>query len=383
MNSRQAEINAKEQFGTTAVSSFEAVDPYNKGCTVSGWLCRAEGPFFGSLLITHVNDVEAHQLIRGTPKIGYPFDKNGRWTFPSAQKIDAFEKLDGTNILQFRYFDGNNFPHTSYKTRLLPFLKDGGRFGDFKSMWDRILEMHPRIPELWAANRCNVSFELYGSVNPHLILYDVPLATAVLFGITNGGDIKSPLDMDLLDVPSAPHIMKVDGQYVETYQWQKSEMQGKLEVIVDGESYKGLEGQVWYLLLEDNRVMQFKCKPDEIESIHFAMGKRLSKTTVMATCWKALENLDLLNYDIVVSMLCEDYPPDLVSLSKDFILDCVKKVQRDLEFRDLVVERYKATDKSILGDKHSVMRLMSQHFPKDQMTRVYNAIMAYETVGRW
>lgn len=217
-------------------------------------------------------------------------------------------------------------------------------------------------------------------MNPHLILYEVPLATAVLFGITNDGDIKSPLDMDLLDVPSAPHIMKIDGQYVETYQWQKSEMQGKLEVIVDGESYKGLEGQVWYLLLEDNSVMQFKCKPDEIESIHFAMGKRLSKTTVVATCWKALENVDMLNFDTVVAMLCEDYPSELVSLSKDFILSCVKKVQSDLDFRDKVLSKYAEIGINILADKRSVMRAMSQSFPKDAMTRVFSVVMNYETV---
>lgn len=371
---------AQELFKSNAVTQFEDVDPFNKGNRVAGWMCRSEGPHYGSLLIWTVNGEEAVQVIQATPKMGYPFDKNSRWQFPSAKIIRAYEKLDGTNILQYRYFNSSGFKFLTYKTRLLPFLRDGGRFGDFKTMWDRMLEKYPRIPELWEANQCNMSFELYGSANPHLILYSVPLDTAILFGISNEGKIKSPHELASCDVPTAPWITDIDKQYVETYQWQKAEMQSRIEVVVEGESYRGLEGQVWYMSLEDGRTVQYKCKPDEIESIHFSKGRRLSKTTVMTTCMNALENIDVLTYDFVVELLREEYPAELISLSKDMIFSCIQKVNRDLEFRLQVETLYKKIGVNILVDKRTVMRELSNHFTKTEMTKVYSAVMSYETV---
>ena len=382
MNTIESGRNAQEIFKTNAVSLFEAVDPYNPGNHVSGWLCRAEGAFYGSLLINEVNGGEAPMLVRGTPKIGYPFDKQGRWTFPSAKKINAYEKLDGTNILEFEYYNSLGFKFVSYKTRLLPFLRDGGKWGDFKSMWDRMIERHPAIPTLCKVNGCNVSFELYGSANPHLILYEVPLETAILFGVNNAGKIIDLYNINDCKVPRAKLMATIDGQYVESYQWQKSEMQKKLVVLVDGESYRGIEGQVWYMTLEDGSVVQFKCKPDEIESIHFSQGRRLSKTTIVSTCLNALENTDVLSYDFIVELLAEEYSRELISLSKDLILDTVKKVQRDLEFKQTVIAAYREAGVNILVDKRTAMRAMSTYFPKTEITRVYSAIMAYETIGK-
>lgn len=382
MNTIESGRNAQEIFKTSAVSMFEAVDPYNPGNQVTGWLCRAEGQFYGSLLINEVNGAEAPMLVRGTPKIGYPFDKQGRWVFPSAKKINAYEKLDGTNILEFEYFNAHGFRFVSYKTRLLPFLRDGGKWGDFKSMWDRMIERHPAIPTLCKVNSCNVSFELYGSANAHLILYDVPLETAILFGVTNAGKIIDLYNLNDCNVPRAKLMAQITGQYVESYQWQKSEMQGKLVVLVEGEAYRGLEGQVWYMTLDDGNVIQFKCKPDEIESIHFSQGRRLSRTTVMATCLNALENTDMLSYDFIIELLAEEYSHELISLSKDMILETIKKVQRDLEFKQTVIEAYKDVGVSILTDKRTVMRALSSQFLKSEITRVYSAIMAYETVGK-
>jgi len=109
---------------------------------------------------------------------------------------------------------------------------------------------------------------------------------------------------------------------------------------------------------------------------------RLSRTTVMATCLNAMENTDLLSYDFIVELLAEEYSRELISLSKDLILDTVKKVQRDLEFKQIVIEAYKDVGVSVLTDKRAVMRALSSRFLKTEITRVYSAIMAYETVGK-
>jgi len=109
---------------------------------------------------------------------------------------------------------------------------------------------------------------------------------------------------------------------------------------------------------------------------------RLSRTTVMATCLNAMENTDLLSYDFIVELLAEEYSRELISLSKDLILDTVKKVQRDLEFKQTVIAAYREAGVNILVDKRTAMRAMSTYFPKTEITRVYSAIMAYETIGK-
>jgi len=111
------------------------------------------------------------------------------------------------------------------------------------------------------------------------------------------------------------------------------------------------------------------------------LGRRLSKTTVMATCFKSIENGDL-TFDFVVELLTEDYSPELIDMSKDLILQCVQRVQKELEFKESVVVCYREIGINILVDKRTVMRALSEYFAKTEMTHVYNVVMAYETVGK-
>jgi hypothetical protein len=53
------------------VSHFSDQDPFNPNNTLEGWICKADGPFFGSLYIHKLNGdiLDEPQVIYGVPKI--------------------------------------------------------------------------------------------------------------------------------------------------------------------------------------------------------------------------------------------------------------------------------------------------------------------------
>ena len=118
-------------------SSFKTIDQYNNN-EVDGFLCHHGGDDYGMLFITSVNGQSALSVVTATPKLHYPFSKDGNWNFPKAAKLLRFVKEDGTNIFCFRYKDATGKHIVSYKTRLVPFLQNS-KFGPFKEMVDEII----------------------------------------------------------------------------------------------------------------------------------------------------------------------------------------------------------------------------------------------------
>ena len=58
----------------------------------------------------------------------------------------------------------------------------------------------------------------------------------------------------------------------------------------EDEKLAGTEGAVWYVEEPDGRVTLWKCKPESVEAIHWALG--INKKAVIATCWNFLETRD-------------------------------------------------------------------------------------------
>jgi len=320
----------------------------------------------------------------GTPKMHYPFnaraDGTRNYVFPSAKEIEIYEKLDGTNILAFCYFDDHN-RYISYKTRLRPFA-GSGKFGNFYSMWrEAAFPYLSEIRKLMINKQCNLSFELYGARNPHLVLYKNPLDIALLFGVTNSGRIMSPTDLQLAtrdsytpqtDIPLVKRFNVINKDYVWNYEKVQEELQ---ETLVEGEDehYTGVEGTVWYLRTLDNRSIQLKCKPETIEAIHFASGG-MSRNSIIATCWNAYENTDNPTVEFVKQLLLEEFKPDVIEASHYRIANCVEFVKEQMQFRQLVLDEYRKLGKNILLEKNEVMRELSKKFDKKEMRKVYTII---------
>jgi len=75
---------------------FAVVDPFHDCLPLEGFLCHKTDHRYGAIVITRVADEPCPQLIHATPKLKYPFDRDGRFRFPPIARAHVYEKLDGT-----------------------------------------------------------------------------------------------------------------------------------------------------------------------------------------------------------------------------------------------------------------------------------------------
>lgn len=360
------------------VQPFAVADPFHDGLPLEGFLCHKTDHRYGAVVITRVAEEPCPQLIHATPKLKYPFDRDGRFRFPPIARAHVYEKLDGTNVLGYCYRDAAGVERTTFKLRLHPVLRNG-TFGGFLDMWRELLERHPEVVSLPARNGCGISFELYGGRNPHLIAYDKPLALAALFGVDPvTARLIAPFELELGGVPAAPLVaeLRAGDDPVARFETLRAELDAR-NVRLSDEQFSGTEGAVWCVTEPSGLVSLWKCKPESIEEIHWATG--INKQAVLATCWNALETVDELSFETVWPLLLEEYLPEDIDAFRPHVEDCIAAVQAELAFRARVVAAYEAIRAEGLlfpPDKAAVMRLLAPRFTKNEMRRVYAALAA-------
>jgi len=351
-------------------SSFQCVDSFNSNNVLSGYLCRASTRFYGALLITHINGQEVPQLIFCTPKLHYPFDSNNNWHFPKARKIEVYEKLDGTNIFAYVY-QTDQRPFQTFKTRQTPVVNDT-ELVPFKSLLLEVLDRKATF-KFWQETNRNLSFELWGAKNSHLIQYSRPIALSLLFTVDFRGDIFSPKSGDW-GGEIARAFGEVSGNYVETYKWHQQQDDTALKKLETG-GFEGSEGRVWYLLTEGMKWVMFKCKPEQIEKIHWATGG-IGENVIRATALNALET-GPLTIDAVITLLREEFTEQQIEKSRVRLERTISGVKADLVFRDQVLAIYDSNGIDVKTDKAQAMRVLSPKFKKQEMKRVYSTLIAW------
>lgn len=360
---------------------FEAADPFNDDVALEGFLCQRPDHRYGALALLRVDGQPVPQVIYATPKLHYPFGKDGRFNFPPIATAHIHEKLDGTNVLAYHYRDAEGRRRLTYKLRLSPVLRNS-KWGPFLDYWRELTARHPDLPGLPEANGCHVSFEMYGARNTHLIAYDVPLAAAVLFGVDPR--TAAPIPPSKLatgSVPPAPLLaeLRAGEDPVTRFEALRAEIESRNRQDAD-DKIRGSEGAVWFVTEPGGRVTLWKCKPESVEAIHWATG--INKVAVIATCWNALETADELTYETLLPLLLEEYQADDIEKFRPNIDDAIRQVRTEQEFRDRVRAAYAelaAAGLSITADKAAVMRALSSKFRRDQMSRVYAAIVKFAT----
>ena len=263
-------IEAGKRLGMTAKEAsddlrpFSERDPFNGGAPVGGWISRATDHRYGALVITSVDGRPMpSQVVHCTPKIPYPFDRNGIYRFPEADRIVVVDKLDGTNIFAFSYTAPGGGRRVSFKTRLMPFVGNRAQ-GRFLELWQQVLEKYPAIPPTVLASGLGASFEMYGYRNAHTVLYDVALDAATLFAVDpasgkllppepkwSGEGPASRCVVELAEVGATPELPPTPAIEADIrnphdlqsyYRRMEEEKQVGLRRIGDGDTFTGSEG---------------------------------------------------------------------------------------------------------------------------------------------
>ncbi len=367
---------------------FEKEDPFNDNL-ISGFICNIGDHRYGALYLYAVNNVPIkNQIIWSTPRMGYPFDRNGIYKWPPAFKINIYEKLDGTNILGYQY-RAKDTSFITYKTRLTPVLRES-KWGDFLGMWREILERYPEIPGMIYGSGMNISFELYGNRNKHTVIYDCKLEVAMLFGIEG---ILEPRIVDIEEtdrvisagdvgdverkVPKAKRYtsivilggLKSKWDTDNTSYYKKMEGEAEAQNRVGEYGIEGTEGFIWYLHNYDG-VKQLKCKPDSIKDIHFS-GSGLGKHSIRTTVINAYEHTSDVTYEVVKDLLMEEFDERLIEAHYSSIRRVMIEVEEEMTFKSKVINTYGELKLDILANKADTMRALSKYFSKKEMKKVY------------
>ena len=140
---------------------FIEIDPFNPENRLEGHIQMQGGDEYGALAIHTVNGKPAPQFIRTMPKTTYPFFKDGSWVLTGMESLEAYCKLDGTNICQFGYQDTYGKEFTTFKVRIRPFMAP-----HFISLMERCFQLYPGVRDRKLRPRQACMYELYGHENP-------------------------------------------------------------------------------------------------------------------------------------------------------------------------------------------------------------------------
>lgn len=363
------------------VFPFDVEDIFNPGNQLQGYICVTPNLKYGMLYIEKVNGKKCPQWIWATPKMGYPFDKANVFRYPAdITSIEGYEKLDGTNVLAYCYIDKNLKRYVTYKSRKTPILRDG-IFGPFASWWKEMLIRYPKIPQMVLDTGDNLSFELYGRKNKHLITYQISLDIKFLFGRDANGMIKPPsvynlnnyglIGVDL--ITTIEDVSDFVGDYKKDIEILNEQL--RVETEQDEDVVYGMEGLVWYALTKDKHVL-YKVKPKYVQDIHFAAGAGIPDHSIYITCLNAFEDKDDPDLDYIVELLEEEFEEKEITkrLSKisRIFNEVWNKVRLKKELRD---ECNRHPDLDINKDKRMVMRHFAKIYPKNRMKTVYTLLM--------
>lgn len=162
-----------------------------QGNIIEGYICKARNRYLGSMLITKIyfkqrdETVETEQFIQSMPKMYYHSEKHSMYSGESEGVVyPVYEKLDGTCLILYGLYYKNELVEIVPKTRGMPVADN------------KIIEMyneldHCKIFSFFKQTmhlNPTIMFELYGTLNQHLIVYPDIRISMKLLGATLEGD---------------------------------------------------------------------------------------------------------------------------------------------------------------------------------------------------
>ncbi len=356
------------------------------GIEFAGYLCRQGSEKLGLLAITEIAGAERLEFVYSMPKIHYPYrkDQDGRPQLSISVPINIgdarfTEKLDGTAII-FYGLPGQNgeILEVVPRTRLQPILAPS-RWGDWNRLLDEILPDRSGVETAVRAQRVVLAFELWGYRNPHMISYETPLALTLHTAIRHRKPVSYRLLADFaarygFDLVKSVAVVQPDAEGLAVaYRRLQQEMEARNQAA--GVDKFLAEGAILMLSTAET-AMYYKCKPPTIEEIHWAQGAGIGKYNVEHTLYKMAEN----GYDFLTGSVA-----DVKSeLTGDFDADAVVNAAELIErvYQEFVLEQQQrqwlkqlVDDSGLdLHDLPNLMRYLSRHYGKRQMSWVYGTV---------
>ena len=367
---------------------FKQVDIYNPQNTVEGNICFKTNDFYGSILIDKVNDREVPQCIMATPKVVYPFDRKGEWLIDNVKSVHSYLKYDGTNIYAFSYkdVDGNIF--TSWKTRTQFNMSE-----QFVKLLDKCFERYPQLKDLELDYGCGLGFELYGNLNSHLIYYpDTDINLVLLYARVYGKLVGLCDIFDNLSVDKAEYrywnnlnFSNFETEYkkrqnlydINTKKIDCDKIKAKFVFSNKDFMYLGDEGEVVYVTFEDGNTIMFKLKSLQVLEVHWEK-KHIPDSEIYVTANNLWEISDNPTVDDLIMYLSEEWTEEQIEKSKiriNIVYDnVIKRKILNNSVRD-VLKKYNINKQDFIKDKGSIMKILSNHYDRHNMSRVYNTIL--------
>ena len=118
-----------------------------------------------------------------------------------------------------------------------------------------------------------------------------------------------------------------------------------------------------------------KLKPPEIEEIHQALD-HVPRAEAEATARNIWEVSDEPELEHILTMLREDWSEDQIRRSMDTIQRVLEETLERRRREDEILEIFgrEFTPEQFRDDKGTVMRALSEHFPRQAMNRVFSTL---------
>ncbi len=385
------QITAITQVGARYWQPFAVTSP--GGIPFAGYICRHESEKLGMLAITELAGQERLEFVYAMPKIHYPYeyDRDGRpmvaISVPQNTADARFTlKLDGTAIIFYPLKDAAGAVlEVLPRTRLQPVLA-ASRWGDWWKLLDEAMPDRARVQEAVSVQDAVLIFELWGYRNPHLVSYGTPLALTLHTAVRHRkvasfrrlSDIAARYGFDL--IPTLEVAAPNAAGLAEAYRRWQDRMEAANQAA--GSEVYTQEGAILVLSTAETATY-WKCKPPSIEEIHWAGSGEISKESIVQALHKMLEN----GYDFAPghvedlhAMLEADFDPRQIEGAVDLIqrefLDFSVEMQRRAWLRQMVEDS--GLD---VRDLPNLMRYLSQHYPKREMSWVYASVKAIYGLG--
>ena len=361
------------------ISLDKFASPPNK---LAGYIQVTGGDEYGALWITEVNDRPAPQYIRCTPKASYPFNKHGHWMMSGEESIEAYEKLDGTNIFQYVYLDADGNSFTTFKTRTLATLSVR-----FQMLVEEALQAIPVVRDVELPTGIGFGYELTGYKNPHLIRYDYPIAMHVLYARNCGeliGIHDDPALFKALDCPMPEvHTWTADEVEVEYRRRQQAFAAATTEIETD--VFDGTEGDMLYVKFPDGArpglgsfTRLLKCKSPLVEIIHWRSDK-VHGEEIRATARNMWEVADEPTVNDLKMLLAEEWTDLQIDKSADVIRNIYEEVMANRRWQDSVLDVFNEVSSveqwvNAPGDTMRAIAKTGRFDNKRDMNKVFSAL---------